>query len=117
MHQPTAQRDQLEPVALVKRSGGDQRSQLAERVAGHELGVRRAERVPASEARAEDRGLREVGALAGAYERVFADRLHGELQQLRTRALHVVAHVVGLTPLPGEQDRRLRVHPISTYAR
>ena len=59
LHQPAAQRDQLEPVALAQAAGRDERGQLAERVAGHEIARRSPERLPPGQAGAEDRGLGE----------------------------------------------------------
>ena len=75
LHQPPAQRDQLEPVALTERTRRDERCKLAERVSGHEIPIGRAERRPSGEARAEDRRLREFRAVIGARERVLADDL------------------------------------------
>ena len=115
LHQPAAQRDQLEPVALVQAAGRDQRRELAERVAGHHVALGAAERLPAGQARAEDRRLREVRALLGARERVLADDLVGEREQVRAR-LGNVSRMSGVwLPCPGN---RIAVTPIllSPYA-
>ncbi len=112
IHQPPAQRHQLEAGALVQRARRDQRGQLAQRVAGHVVPVRATQGVPSGEAGAEDRGLGEVGPVGGADERILADDLDRSFEQLRSRPLHVVAHLGGLAPLPGEQDRGGRAHPV-----
>ena len=105
VHQPSAQRHQLEPGALVQRARGDQRGQLAERVTGHEIPLGAAEGAPSGDAGAEDRRLGEIGPLGDARERVFRHDLGHEIEQLGVGARDVVAHLVGLAPLPGKQDR------------
>ncbi len=116
VHEPAAQRDELQALALIQRAGGDQRAELAQRVARHERLDRAAEGLPAGQAGAEDRRLGEVGALVGARERVLADGLDGHLQQVGPDALHEVAHVRRLAPLAGEQDCACGTHRLSTYA-
>ncbi len=116
VHQAAAQRDQLEPGALLESARSHERRELTERMAGHHLAGRAAERVPAGQAGAEDRRLREVGALAGARERVVAHGLHGEFEQLWPGAPDIIAHRIGLTSLPWEQDCCRMAHPDSTYA-
>ena len=70
-HQPPAEHDQLQSVALRQRVGGHQRRQLAERMPGHHVLQRLAELGPAGQAGAEDRGLGELGALLDPLERVL----------------------------------------------
>ena len=105
VHEPAAQRDELQALALVQGAGGDERAQLAERVPGHHLPERGAERRPAREAGAEDRRLGVVGAVVDAREGVLADDLGGERQQVGADARDEVAHLARLAPLTGEQDR------------
>ncbi len=105
LHQPAAQRHQLEPVAVAQAAGRDQRGQLAERMAGHHVAVGAPECLPAGEARAEDRRLRETRAFLGARERILSDDLIDEREEIRARLGHGFTHLRGLAPLTWKQDR------------
>ena len=105
VHQLAAERDQGQRVTLVDRARGDKRSELAERVAGHQFSDGRADRRPAGETRAEDRGLSEVGAVVGPRERVLADLVDRRLQQVRALPRDQFAHLRRLASLTREQDR------------
>ena len=74
--------DQPQRVALGDRAGGGERAQLAERVAGDGVGAAASSADPAGERGAEDRGLREARVLVGARERILADELGDELEQV-----------------------------------
>jgi len=95
-------------VVVVKRTGGDQRTHLAQRMTRHQLGGRPAQGLPSRQAGAEDRRLREVRPLVGPGERILADRLHGELQKFGPDAGDQVAHLRGLAALTGEEKDDLR---------
>ena len=103
------------PSRSSSAPGRDQRRELAKRVAGHEVSVGAAERLPAGEARAEDRRLRVVGALVGPRERVLADDLGRQLEQIGAHLGDGLAHLGRLAALAGKQDCRL-AHAFRTYA-
>jgi hypothetical protein len=84
-------------------------------VPGHEIPLGAPQRLPASQAGAEDRRLREPSAFPDAREEVLADDLERGVEQLRAEALDGGPHVVGLAPLPGEQDRGVG-HAAAKYA-
>ena len=118
LHQPPAQHDELEPVALAQAAGGDERAELAERVPGHEVAdpppraVPAPDRGPPGEARAEDRRLREVRALLGARERVLADQLLHERRGGPAARAATVSRMSGVwLPWPGN---RIAVSAISS---
>ena len=106
LHQPPARRDEPQPVLGAQRLGGDQRGDLAERVAGvrgaGHAGV--AQPLEADDARAVDRRLRVARAVVDARERIVADDLASEREQVGTRRRDVVAHLGGLASLAGEQE-------------
>ena len=106
LHQPAAQRHELEPVALGQAAGGDQRAELSERVAGHAVAVGRA-RAPPSPRRLAQK-------IAGCANRVPSSaRANGssptisldECEQVGAHPLHGVAHVRGLATLTWKHDR------------
>ncbi len=105
-HQAAAQDDELERVVALEHAGGDERGQLAERVAGAEARAQ-VERVPADHRGAEDRGLCEAGVLLHAGEGVLADELSHLLKQLGRALGNQVAHVGGMAPLAREERRGL----------
>ena len=106
-HQAPAQHDQLECVELVDGLGGHQRGELAQRVPGHR--GRRLQRpggaAPAGDARAEDRGLRETGAVGHAGEGILADELQAVLEEVGGLGGDEVAHPGLMRALAGEHDR------------
>src|SRR5215218_1748520 len=73
------------PQAIVDRqaAAGDERTQLAKRVARDEVGVRRSGPNPERHARAVQRRLGKTRSVAHPVERILADRVHGALQKLR----------------------------------
>ncbi len=105
LHQAAAKADQPQAVGLGQRSGRDQRAQLPQRMAGHELAVGPAQRAPAGQAGAEDRGLGVLGSVLRAGERILPHHLLGQLEQIRAGAGDSVTHVRCLTALAGKQDR------------
>jgi hypothetical protein len=108
-HQPAAEDDELERVVAVEHPGGGQRGQLAEAVARGDAGLK-AERVVGGDARAEDRGLGEAGALLHARERILPDELYDALEEVGGETGDVVAHLGGLAALTGkEHGRRLAI--------
>ena len=85
-------------------------------MAGHEIPLGAPQGLPARKARAEDRRLREPSSVPNPSERILADNLDRGLEQLRAEAFDHDAHVIGLAPLPGEQDRA-GGHAAARYAR
>jgi hypothetical protein len=110
VHQATAQRDQIQAVALGQAPGGDQRGQLPQRVTRHEIALRPAERDPSGEARAEDRRLGEVGPVLGAQKGILAHDVDRQGQQLGRDLSHEVSHLGRLAALAREQDRGPGAH-------
>jgi hypothetical protein len=117
LHQSAAQHDQLQPVALIECTGGDEGAQLSQRMAGHVVAVGAAERFPPGEARAVDRRLGEVRALVDAREGILAHGLGHRFEQVRAHARDLLAHAVGLAPLAREKNRRAGHHCKPTPAR
>ena len=105
-HQAAAQDDELERVVALEDAGGDERGQLAERVAGAGARVQ-VERVPADDGGAEDGGLCEAGVLLHAGEGILADELSDLLKQLGRALRDEVAHLGGMAPLAREERRGL----------
>ena len=104
LHQAAAQRDELEPVLLVERLGGDERGELAERVTGHVVAERVADRLPAGEARAEDRRLREVRALIDPRERIGRRASNSTRSSRSGRCSSTVSRISGVwLPCPGNR--------------
>jgi hypothetical protein len=87
------------------RAARRERGELAERVPGDALGLGAAGLLPARDARAVDRRLREAGAVVDALERVVADELGGELEQLGALRGDLLLHPGLLAPLAGEEQR------------
>ncbi len=105
-HQPAAQHDELERVLDREHARGGKRGELAERVAGGGAGLDVVlEPAPAGDRCAEDRGLLKAGALVDAREGILAYELEAALEQLGAALGDEVAHIGGLAPLAGEQDR------------
>src|SRR5215208_3967561 len=108
-HQAAAEDDELQRVVAVEDAGGGQRGQLAEAVARGDARLQ-PERVVGSEARAEDRGLGEAGALLDAGEGILPHELGRPVEEVGSEARDAVAHLGGLAALAGEEHgRRLRV--------
>src|SRR6185295_10899791 len=92
----------------AERAGGDERRDLAERVARHEAGVH-IQLLGPGEGRAVDRGLRPAGAVGGALEQVGADLLESELEQIGSPPLDGLPHVRRLAALSWEEQGDLSV--------
>ena len=106
-HEAAAQGGEAERVALGEGLGDGEGGQLAEGVPGDgdgrlvELGAHGG---VAGQGGGEDRGLGEARVLVGAGERVLADDLRDEVEQLGPDLGDAVAHVGRLAALPGEED-------------
>src|SRR5215208_4526019 len=106
LHQPPAGGNQTEAVLVADGTGGHERGDLAEGVTGHQVRLDAlAQRLPARERRAEDRGLCPAGAVCGAFEQLGTDLAVSELEQGRAVALHRLPHISCLAALPREEQR------------
>jgi hypothetical protein len=103
LHQPAAGDRELQAGGGVEGAGGDQRGQLAERVAGVEPGARFARRLPVGEPGDEQRGLGEVGALADLLEGVGTEFLTRLLDQVGALLGADRGHRRRLAPLAGKE--------------
>ena len=104
LHQPPARGHETQAVVGASGSGGHERADLAERVAGHQAGLGAiAQLLPAGEGRAEDRGLRPARALARRARRLGSPRRASSSRSGRWRATRSRMSGVWL-PCPGKSS-------------
>ena len=104
-HDPAARHDDPQPVGVVDRSGGGEGADLTQRVAGEVLGVGTPEPLEARDRGAVDGGLGVGRALRHALEGILADKLGGELEQVRAEIRDYLAARRIPDPLTRKEDR------------
>lgn len=104
VHQPPALGDDLQAVVLGQGARGDERADLAERVAGIEVGLGAAEALEPRERGTEDRGLREARAVRDPREGILAHAGGDALGQVRPTRGDRVGHAGLLAALAGKEE-------------